>query len=77
MEELAGFGARIHTCSRNKEELEERIQEWKAKGFQVSGSVCDLASRTQREELVQTVASLFDGKLNILVSSNYNIITTP
>ncbi|KAG6427895.1 hypothetical protein SASPL_109013 [Salvia splendens] len=66
VEELAGFGARIHTCSRNKKELDERVQQWKAKGYQVSGSVCDLTSRTQRQELMQTVASLFDGKLNIL-----------
>ncbi|KAI3444227.1 hypothetical protein Pfo_000892 [Paulownia fortunei] len=69
VEELAGFGAKIHTCSRNQTELNERIQEWKAKGFQVSGSVCDLSSRTQREELMQTVASLFDGKLDILINN--------
>lgn len=73
VEELAGFGAKIHTCSRNQTELNERIQEWKAKGFQVSGSVCDLSSRTQREELIQTVATLFDGKLNILVSHIYTL----
>ncbi|KAH6818634.1 Rossmann-fold superfamily protein [Perilla frutescens var. frutescens] len=69
VEELAGFGARIHTCSRNEKELNERIQEWKDKGFEVSGSVCDLTSRTQREELVQTVASLFHGKLDILINN--------
>lgn len=69
VEELAGFGARIHTCSRNEKEINERIQEWKGKGFEVSGSVCDLTSRTQREELMQTVASLFDGKLDILINN--------
>ena len=68
MEELAGFGARVHTCSRNQTELNDRLKEWKAKGFQVSGSVCDLLSRTQREELLKTVSSEFDAKLNILVS---------
>ncbi|KAL1548809.1 tropinone reductase I [Salvia divinorum] len=69
VEELAGFGARIHTCSRNKKELDERVQQWKAKGYQVSASVCDLTSRAQRQELMQTVASLFDGKLNILINN--------
>ncbi|GFP82092.1 tropinone reductase 1 [Phtheirospermum japonicum] len=69
VEELAGFGAKIHTCSRNQVELDSRIQEWKEKGFQVSGSVCDLTSRTQREELMHTVASIFDGKLNILINN--------
>ena len=59
----------MHTCSRNETELNERIQEWKSKGLQVSGSVCDLKIRAQREKLMETVSSQFDGKLNILVSS--------
>lgn len=68
MEELAGFGATIHTCSRNQTELNERLKEWEGKGYKVSGSVCDLKSSTQREELINTVSSQFNGKLNILVS---------
>lgn len=73
MEELAGFGARIHTCSRNQTELNERLKEWEAKGFEVSGSVCDVSSRTQRQELMETVSSEFSGKLNILVSNSFHI----
>ncbi|XP_038697370.1 tropinone reductase homolog isoform X2 [Tripterygium wilfordii] len=69
VEELAGFGAKVHTCSRNQNQLNERIQEWKIKGFQVSGSVCDLNSRDQREKLIQTVSSVFDGKLNIFINN--------
>ncbi|CAK9146696.1 unnamed protein product [Ilex paraguariensis] len=69
VEELAGFGAAIHTCSRNQKELDERLQEWAAKGFKVTGSLCDLSSRTQREELIKTVSSVFDGKLNILINN--------
>lgn len=69
VEELAGFGAKVHTCSRTEIELDERIQEWEGKGFQVSGSTCDLASKTQREELMKTVAAVFDGKLNILINN--------
>lgn len=68
MEELAGFGARIHTCSRNETELNKCLNEWKLKGFRVSGSVCDVTSRPARENLIQTVSSEFNGKLNILVS---------
>lgn len=68
IEELAGFGATIYTCSRNQVELSERLQEWEAKGYKVSGSACDLSSRTQREELMKNVSLVFDGKLNILVS---------
>lgn len=68
MEELAGFGATIYTCSRNQEELNERLKEWEEKGYEVSGSVCDLIVREQREELMKAVSTAFDGKLNILVS---------
>lgn len=69
VEELAGFGATIHTCSRNQKELDEKIQEWKGKGFKVTGSVCDLSSKEQREQLIQTVSSVLEGKLDILVNN--------
>ena len=74
VEELAGFGATIHTCSRNETELNECLKNWKAKGFGVTGSVCDIACRAQREKLIETASSLFNGKLNILVSFNLYII---
>ena len=70
MEELAGLGATIHTCSRKETELNECLKDWIAKGFGVSGSVCDVSSRAQREKLMQTISSVFNGKLNILVSSS-------
>ncbi|RVW87364.1 Tropinone reductase-like [Vitis vinifera] len=60
VEELAELGAIVHTCSRNQTELNERLQEWEGKGFRVSGSVCDLTSRAQREKLTETVSSLFE-----------------
>lgn len=68
VEELAELGAVVHTCSRNETELNQRLQEWSLKGFTVTGSVCDATSRTQREELMEKVSSVFNGKLNILVS---------
>ncbi|KAL8148044.1 hypothetical protein AgCh_005400 [Apium graveolens] len=69
VEELAEFGAVIHICSRNQAEINEKVQEWEGKGYKVSGSVCDLISREQREELINTVSSVFDGKLNILINN--------
>ncbi|XP_047342041.1 tropinone reductase homolog [Impatiens glandulifera] len=69
VEELAGFGAIVHTCSRNQTELNQRIQEWENKGFKVTGSTCDLFEIGQREELIKTVSFLFHGKLNILVNN--------
>ncbi|ESR42392.1 Tropinone reductase [Citrus sinensis] len=69
VEELARFGAIVHTCSRNQIELDARLHEWKNKGFKVTGSVCDLSSREQREKLIETVTSIFQGKLNILINN--------
>ncbi|KAB1224199.1 hypothetical protein CJ030_MR2G024396 [Morella rubra] len=69
VEELAGLGATVHTCSRNLTEVNERIREWEGRGFKVSGSACDVTSKAQREKLIETVSSVFYGKLNILVNS--------
>ncbi|EOA28865.1 hypothetical protein CARUB_v10025109mg [Capsella rubella] len=67
VEELSMLGARVHTCARDETQLQERLREWQAKGFQVSTSICDVSSREQREKLMETVSSLFQGKLNILL----------
>ncbi|CAN0854384.1 Tropinone reductase homolog At2g29170 [Linum grandiflorum] len=70
VEELAGLGAVVHTCSRNQAEIDKCLNEWKDKGLEVTGSVCDLTSAAEREELIQTLSSQFNGKLNILVRTN-------
>ncbi|PQQ06609.1 tropinone reductase homolog [Prunus yedoensis var. nudiflora] len=77
VEELAGFGASVHTCSRNEAELHKCLKEWKAKGFLVTGSVCDASSKTEREKLVQQVASSFNDKFNILVNNVGSNIRKP
>nr|QPD99062.1 delta1-piperideine reductase II/short chain dehydrogenase/reductase II [Morus alba] len=69
VEELAGFGATVYTCSRNEVEINERLAEWKRKGFRVYGSVCDVASEEDRKELINKVSLVFNGKLNILVNN--------
>ncbi|XP_050210968.1 tropinone reductase homolog At5g06060-like [Mercurialis annua] len=69
VEELAGLGARVHTCSRNEEELNNCLKNWTEKGFLVTGSVCDATSRAQREKLIEEVGSVFKGTLNILVNN--------
>ncbi|XP_029122948.2 tropinone reductase homolog At2g29170-like, partial [Elaeis guineensis] len=68
VEELAGFGATVHTCSRNEAELNKCLEQWKSVNIRVTGSVCDVSSRAQREKLMDGVRSIFQGKLNILVS---------
>jgi hypothetical protein len=74
VEELAEFGAAVHICSRNEDDINKCLEEWKIKGFNVTGSVCDLLFRDQREKLMETVSSIFHGKLNILVRSIYTFI---
>ncbi|KAJ4704617.1 Tropinone reductase-like [Melia azedarach] len=69
VEELAGLGAVVHTCSRNQTELQKCLQEWKSMGLTVTGSVCDLLYRDQREKLMEIVSSVFHGNLNILVNN--------
>ncbi|KAK6227948.1 hypothetical protein SCA6_000288 [Theobroma cacao] len=69
VEELAGLGAAVYTCSRNEAELNKCLKEWEGKGFLVSGSVCDASSKDQRQKLVENVASLFNGRLNILINN--------
>ncbi|RWR77087.1 tropinone reductase-like protein [Cinnamomum micranthum f. kanehirae] len=69
VEDLMGFGATVHTCARNGTELNQRLQEWRDLGYHVTGSVCDVFVQAAREKLMEEVASLFHGKLNILVST--------
>lgn len=68
VEELAGFGAAVHTCSRKESELADCLQKWEKMGFSVTGSICDISLRSEREKLVEKAAAAFGGKLNILVS---------
>ncbi|KAK8593267.1 hypothetical protein V6N12_045350 [Hibiscus sabdariffa] len=69
VEELAGLGAAVYTCSRNEVELNKCLKEWEGKGFLVNGSVCDASYKDHRQKLMDKVASVFNGKLDILVSS--------
>ncbi|KAI3945719.1 hypothetical protein MKW98_022993 [Papaver atlanticum] len=66
VEELAGLGAPIHICARNKDDIDNCLKDWEAKGYQVTGSVCDVSVPAEREELMITVSTVFDGKLNVL-----------
>jgi len=66
-EELAEFGASVHICSRKQQDIDKCLEEWNTKGFHITGSTCDVLYGDQRENLMKNVASIFNGKLNILV----------
>nr|GLL38683.1 tropinone reductase homolog isoform X1 [Ipomoea trifida] len=70
VEELASFGATIYTCTLSQEDLNKCLHEWKVKGYKVTGSVCDLSSRSETQQLMEKVANYFNGKLHILVTVN-------
>ncbi|KAL1359746.1 hypothetical protein HN51_005084 [Arachis hypogaea] len=69
VEELAEFGAAVHVCARNEADINKCVEEWKNKGLNVTGSACDVSSRDQRQHLIEIVASIFHGKLNILINN--------
>ncbi|XP_031096270.1 tropinone reductase homolog [Ipomoea triloba] len=74
VEELASLGATLYTCSRTEKELDECLQNWKAKGYNVFGSTCDILQPSQREKLVQSVGKKFNGNLTILVNNVARLI---
>ncbi|XP_039129449.1 noroxomaritidine/norcraugsodine reductase-like [Dioscorea cayenensis subsp. rotundata] len=69
VEELAKFGATVHTCSRNESELNACLKEWEDKKFNVTGSVCDVSSQIERERIINSVSAVFQGKLDILINN--------
>ncbi|KAI4322110.1 hypothetical protein L6164_021830 [Bauhinia variegata] len=69
VEELLGFGATVHTCARKENELSKCLNDWTDSGFPITGSVCDVSVPQQREALMETVSSVFQGKLNILINN--------
>uniref|UniRef100_A0A7N0U377 Uncharacterized protein n=1 Tax=Kalanchoe fedtschenkoi TaxID=63787 RepID=A0A7N0U377_KALFE len=69
VEELAGLGAVVHTCDLRQSDLDACLVGWAAKGWNVTGSVCDVSSHEQRLELMERVSSIFNGKLNLLINN--------
>ncbi|XP_020081564.1 tropinone reductase homolog At5g06060-like [Ananas comosus] len=69
VEELAGFGVTVHVCARNEVDLQNCLKRWDEMKLKVTGSVCDVSSRSEREKLMERVQSIFHGKLNILVNN--------
>ncbi|OEL25827.1 Tropinone reductase 1 [Dichanthelium oligosanthes] len=77
VQELAGLGARVHTCSRTAGDLDACRRRWADKGLVVTASVCDVSSERDREGLIATVRDLFQGQLHILVNNAGQSIYKP
>ena len=71
VEELAGFGVRVHTCARGDADLQECLRRWGADGrlARVTGTACDVAVGADRERLVAAAREELGGRLDILVNN--------
>ncbi|KAL6641613.1 hypothetical protein ACP70R_019794 [Stipagrostis hirtigluma subsp. patula] len=69
VEELLALGATVHTCSLDEVEMTKCLAEWEARGARVTGSICDVSVKDQRERLIREVAGHFGGKLDILINN--------
>ncbi|KAL4188682.1 hypothetical protein AMTRI_Chr08g203300 [Amborella trichopoda] len=77
VEELAGLGASVYTCTLDEGELNQCLHECKAMGLDIHGLVCDLSLRPNRKKLIETVSAHFKLKLNILVNNVGTNISKP
>ena len=75
--ELAqSFGCKVLTCSRNEEDLDKCIEEWKDLGMDVRGVVADVSNSEGRSVLLEKIKEMINEKdsaepgiLNILVNN--------
>jgi Tropinone reductase 1 len=71
VEELAEKGTRVLTCSRNSEDLEKCVQDWKTMGLDVTGVKADVATTEGRESLMEDIHGWLGERksLDILVNN--------
>jgi Tropinone reductase 1 len=71
VDELAGFGVRVHTCACGDPDLQECLHQWGADGrlARVTGTACDVTVHADRERLVAAAREELGGRLDILVNN--------
>mmetsp|Transcript_36799 Transcript_36799/g.88723 ORF Transcript_36799/g.88723 Transcript_36799/m.88723 type:complete len:314 (-) Transcript_36799:3098-4039(-) len=68
--QLSSLGCRVLTCSRNGDDLADRLSEWNDQhGLDVQGVVADVSTPEGREILRKEVVTRFGGKLDVLVNN--------
>ena len=67
-EGLAEAGARIVLCARRAEWLDETIEEFRSKGFEVAGRTCDVSKPEEVQAVVELAIGEF-GSVDILVNN--------
>lgn len=66
--ELLEHGAEVFIVSRNQNEIDVKINEWKLKGYTVSGLAADVSQNKDREKVIDAVSSHWNS-LDILVNN--------
>ncbi len=72
-EALAEYGAKVIVSSRSQEAVDAVAEEFKAKGYEVTGIACHVGDEDQRQALIQKTVALYGG-IDILVN---NAATNP
>lgn len=67
-EGLAEAGAKLMLCARGEEWLDETVQEFETRGFEVEGKVCDVSRAQDVESAIADTVKRF-GSIDILVNN--------
>lgn len=68
--QLSSLGCTVLTCSRNGDELADRLYEWNDQhGLDVHGVVADVSTAEGRDILRKEIESRFGGTLDILINN--------
>ena len=67
--EMATLQAKVFTCARREEDLEELLAYCTEQGLDVQGIVADVSEGEGRRKLIEAVTAAWDGKLDVLVNN--------
>lgn len=67
-EALAEAGAKLMLCARREEQLNETVENFRRRGFQTEGKVCDVSKEADVQKVVKTVIEKF-GTIDILINN--------
>ncbi|MDQ3020659.1 MAG: SDR family oxidoreductase [Bacteroidota bacterium] len=68
VEELLELGAEVFIISRNQNDIEEELKDYKVKGYKVEGMKCDVTLKEDRKKLLKKIKSVW-GSIDILVNN--------